>query len=71
MTDDELDQYAGKVHRHDAWVITRVIVLIAFVVALVVLAFDNRDEVRIGYVFGSVDARFHFDPNWIFVVVLR
>jgi uncharacterized integral membrane protein len=64
MTDDELDQYAGKVHRHDAWVITRVIVLIAFVVALVVLAFDNRDEVRIGYVFGSVDA-----PVWVVLLI--
>ena len=62
--DDEIEEYSGKVHRHDAWVITRVVVLAAIAVALVVVAFDNRDDVRIGYAFGSMEA-----PIWVVLLV--
>lgn len=62
--DGEIEEYSGKVHRHDAWVITRVVIVAAILIALVVVAFDNREEVRIGYAFGSVDA-----PIWVVLLI--
>jgi uncharacterized integral membrane protein len=60
---DEIDQHAGAVHRRDAAHIIRLIVVAAIVAALIVVALDNRDDVRIGYAIGEASA-----PVWIVVV---
>ena len=41
----------------------RLFVAAALVAAVVVVAFDNRDDVRLGYVFGDAQA-----PVWIVLV---
>ena len=41
----------------------RLVVAAALVAAIVVVAFDNRDDVRLGYVFGDAEA-----PVWIVLV---
>ena len=41
----------------------RLLLAAALVAALVVVAFDNRDDVRLGYVFGDAEA-----PVWIVLV---
>jgi uncharacterized integral membrane protein len=38
----------------------RLVVVLAIVTALVLVAVDNRDDVRVGYVFGDTEA-----PIWI------
>jgi len=43
--------------------IFRAIVVVALLVGLVLVALDNRDEVRVGYVFGDASA-----PIWIVLV---
>jgi uncharacterized integral membrane protein len=48
---------------HDGARIFRVVALVALIVAIVVVAMDNRDDVRLGYVFGDAQA-----PVWIAVV---
>lgn len=57
------DQVDGATRRHDAGVIARFVVIAALLVGLVLLALDNRDDVRIGYVFGDANA-----PIWIVLV---
>jgi uncharacterized integral membrane protein len=63
MPDDDYSAQAASVHRHDAAAIIRLIVVAAFIVALVLVGLDNRDDVRIGYVIGDAQA-----PVWIVVV---
>jgi uncharacterized integral membrane protein len=41
----------------------RLLVAAALVAAIVVVGFDNRDDVRLGYVFGDAEA-----PVWIVLV---
>ena len=41
----------------------RLVVAAALVAAIVVVAFDNREDVRLGYVFGDTEA-----PVWIVLV---
>ena len=41
----------------------RLLVVAALVAAIVVVALDNRDDVRLGYVFGDAEA-----PVWIALV---
>ena len=41
----------------------RFVVVAVLVAAIVVVAFDNRDDVRLGYVFGDAQA-----PVWIVLV---
>ena len=60
---DQVDQYKSAVHRRDLGRIVRFVLVIAIVVALVLVAMDNRDDVRIGYVFGDASA-----PVWIVLV---
>ena len=61
--DTEVSENAGAVHRHDLANILRFLIAAAFVVALVLVGFDNRDKVRIGYVMGHSQA-----SVWIVVV---
>lgn len=45
---------------HDTGVIARFVLIAVLVVALVLVAFDNTDDVRLGYVFGHKNA-----PVWM------
>src|SRR4051794_37027328 len=42
----------------------RFIVVAAFIAAIVIVAMDNRDDVRVGYAFGETQA-----PIWIVLVL--
>jgi uncharacterized integral membrane protein len=44
--------------------IVRLTLVAAIIAALVLVAFDNRDDVRVGYVFGDTEA-----PIWIVLVL--
>ena len=48
---------------HDTGVIVRFVLIAAIIVAIVLVALDNTDDVRIGYVFGEKQA-----PVWIVLV---
>ena len=64
MADQEvLDEHAGAVHRRDAGRVFRFVVVVAFIAALVIVGFDNRRDVRIGYAVGDASA-----PVWIVLV---
>jgi uncharacterized integral membrane protein len=43
--------------------VVRLVVVAAIVAALILVGFDNRDDVRVGYVFGDAEA-----PIWIVLV---
>lgn len=60
---DDVERNTGAVHRRDAARIVRFVIVAALVAALVVVALDNRDDVRIGYAFGDASA-----PIWIVLV---
>jgi hypothetical protein len=45
---DDVDASAAAVHRRDAAQVIRWIFVLAIVAALVAVAMDNRDEVRVG-----------------------
>ena len=60
---DEIDQHSSAVHRRDAMQIARFVGVFAIVAALIVVAMDNRDDVRIGYAVGDANA-----PVWIVLV---
>jgi uncharacterized integral membrane protein len=60
---DEAGEHAGAVHRRDAALLIRWILIAAIVVAIVVVAMDNRDNVRVGYALGDAEA-----PIWIVMV---
>jgi len=57
----------AQVVRHDnrvrAGQTVRLVVIALIVIALVAVALDNRDDVRVGYVFGDASA-----PIWIVLV---
>jgi uncharacterized integral membrane protein len=59
----EIDDHAGEVHRRDLARVIRVIVIVAIVAALVVVAVDNREDTRLGYVFGDVSS-----PVWLVIL---
>lgn len=63
MADDAVVEHAGAVHRRDLARLLRLVVALAFIVALVLVGFDNRAKVRIGYVVGEGQA-----PVWVVVV---
>ena len=44
--------------------IIRIVVIIAVIVALVAVALDNTDDVRVGYAIGDAEA-----PIWIVIVL--
>ena len=54
---DEIDRHtAAVVHRRDAAQIIRLVLVLAIVVVLVIVAMDNREDVRIGYAIGDAEA---------------
>ena len=59
----EVGDHAGAVHRRDLARVIRLIVVVALIGAVVAVALDNRDDVRLGYVFGDVSA-----PVWMVIV---
>ena len=60
---EHADRTSGDQVR-DVGRLLRLIVAAALVAAIVVVGFDNRDDVRLGYVFGDAEA-----PVWIVLVV--
>ena len=60
---DDVDRNAGAVHRRDAAQVMRLVIVLIIVAALVVVAMDNRDDVRVGYAVGDAQA-----PVWIVLV---
>ena len=63
MAHDAVVENAGAVHRRDLARLVRLLLAIGVVVALVLVGFDNRSKVRIGYVVGDAQA-----PVWVVVV---
>lgn len=63
MSDDVIE-HAGAVHRHDAALILRWLLIAVIVVAIVLVAMDNRDDVRVGYAVGDASA-----PIWTVIVI--
>jgi uncharacterized integral membrane protein len=59
----EISDHAGAVHRHDLAQFFRWLFVAAIVVAMVVVAMDNRDKVRVGYAVGDANA-----PIWIVII---
>lgn len=59
----EADQHSAQVHRRDAARLFRLLLVVALVVAVVALALDNREDARLGYVFGDAEA-----PTWTVIV---
>ena len=64
MRDSAVAENAGAVHRHDLARLVRFGLVIAVVAALVLIGFDNRSDVRLGYVVGEAQA-----PVWIVLLV--
>lgn len=60
---DDAGEHAGAVHRRDAALLIRWILIAAIVVVIVVVAMDNRDDVRVGYALGDAEA-----PIWIVMI---
>jgi uncharacterized integral membrane protein len=63
MTDD-VRENAAAVHRRDALMVIRFLVVAAIIVAIVAVGFDNRDDVRVGYAVGDTQA-----PIWMVIVI--
>lgn len=61
---DDVVEHAGAVHRRDAALIIRWVLIAAIVAALVLVAMDNRDDVRVGYAVGDASA-----PIWTVIVI--
>lgn len=59
---DEIE-YVEHQHRRSVGDALRIVLIAALVVGLVVVALDNRDDVRVGYVLGDANA-----PIWIVLV---
>ena len=60
---DEISEHAGAVHRHDLAQLFRWLFVAAIVAAMVAVAMDNRDNVRVGYAIGDAEA-----PIWIVII---
>ncbi len=60
---DDVVEHSGAVHRHDATQLIRWLLIAAIVVGLVLVAMDNRDDVRVGYAVGDAEA-----PIWIVII---
>ena len=58
------DEHAAAVHRRDAAKVVRWLIVAAIVVAIVVVARDNRRDTRVGYAFGDTEA-----PIWVVILV--
>lgn len=62
MSDDVIE-HTGAVHRRDAMQLIRWVLIAAIVVGIVLVAMDNRDDVRVGYAVGDAEA-----PIWIVII---
>ncbi len=60
---DDIGEHAGAVHRRDAAQLIRWLFVAGIIAAVVVVAMDNRNDVRVGYVFGDTEA-----PIWTVIV---
>ena len=60
---DDVERYSAAVHRRDVPRLIRLLVALAVLVVIVLLAVDNRDDTRVGYVWD--DATF---PLWTVIV---
>ena len=60
---DDVVEHAGAVHRRDAMQLIRWLLIAAIVVGLILVAMDNRDDVRVGYAVGDAEA-----PIWIVII---
>ena len=61
---DDIDRVSGAVHRRDIARIIRLILILVLIVIFVAVAFDNRTDVRVGYVIGEALA-----PGWLVIVL--
>jgi uncharacterized integral membrane protein len=61
---DDVAEHSGAVHRRDVGLLIRWLFIAAIVAAIVVIAWDNRDDVRVGYAFGDAQA-----PIWIVILL--
>lgn len=60
---DEIDRNTAAVHRRDLARLLRLLVIAALLLALLLFALDNTDDVRIGYVVGDTTG-----PIWLVVL---
>ena len=60
---DDVAEHTGAVHRRDAMQVIRWVFIAAIVVALVLVAMDNQNDVRVGYAIGDAEA-----PIWIVII---
>jgi|APDOM4702015118_1054815.scaffolds.fasta_scaffold215926_2 uncharacterized integral membrane protein len=61
---DDIDRASGAVHRRDAGRVFRLLVVLALVVILIAVAFDNRADVRVGYLIDEATA-----PGWLVIIL--
>lgn len=61
---DEVDRNTGAVHRRDLARIIRLVLVVALVAVFIVVALDNRADVRVGYVIGEALA-----PGWLVILL--
>jgi uncharacterized integral membrane protein len=61
---DDVKEISSAVHRRDARRLFRLIAIGLIIVAIVAVAADNRDDVRIGYVFGDASG-----PIWMVIAI--
>lgn len=59
----EIDSHGDAVQRRSVAHLFRWLLIAAIVVAMVVIAMDNRNKIRVGYAFGDAQA-----PIWIVIV---
>jgi uncharacterized integral membrane protein len=59
---NDVDEISAAVHRRDARRLIRIVAVLLILAALVAVALDNRDDVRIGYVFGDASG-----PIWLVI----
>lgn len=64
MNDRDVDDISAAVHRRDARRAVRLIAILLILGALVAVAVDNREDVRIGYVFGDASG-----PIWLVITL--
>jgi uncharacterized integral membrane protein len=60
----DVEEHSGAVHRRDAAQLFRWLIIAAIVVAVVVVARDNRTDTRVGYAIGDAQA-----PIWVVILV--
>ena len=61
---EDIDRVSGAVHRRDLGRIIRFVVVVALIVILVAVAFDNRSDVRVGYLIDEAMA-----PGWLVIIL--